>query len=282
MRLLAGMSGSSLVFGLRSGERVVDLSDEFDTPSALVAASMDPPRLEPLVASSPTLDLNELVALPPVPEPGKIVCVGTNYADHVAESDSVVEAPDHPMLFVRFSGSLVGHGANIERPSASTSFDFEGELAVVIGRTIRNADRDEAMAAIAGYAPFMDGTLRDFQRHTSQFTPGKNFDRSGAWGPEIVTADEIADPTELTLTTTVNGEVMQSASTRQLIHPIDRIVSYISSFTTLHPGDVIATGTPGGVGYARTPPRWLTPGDRVEVAISEVGILSNEVVDADE
>ncbi len=281
MRLLAGMSGSHLVFGVRSGDKLVDLSDRFDTPSALVAASMEPADLEPIVAASPKLDLSALHPLPPIPAPGKILCVGTNYADHVAESDSVVDAPAYPMLFVRFPDSLVGSGLSIERPAASTSFDFEGELAVVIGRSIRNAEPSEAMAAIAGYAPFMDGTIRDFQRHTSQFTPGKNFDRSGAWGPEIVTADEVGDPARLTLTTTVNGELMQTASTQQLIHPIDRIVAYVSSFTTLHPGDVIATGTPGGVGYARTPPRWLEPGDRVEVAIDGVGTLTNEVVDAE-
>ena len=183
------------------------------------------------------------------------------------------------MIFTRFPSSLVGHGEALVRPSASTSFDYEGELAVIIGDVVRHADAETAMSAIAGYSCLMDGTLRDFQRHTSQFTAGKNFDRSGSWGPWIVTADAIADPTALTLETLLDGEVVQSASTEQLIFGIADIIAYCSTFTTLEPGDVIATGTPGGVGYARDPQRWLTPGADITVRISGVGELSNSIID---
>ncbi|RZV41733.1 MAG: FAA hydrolase family protein, partial [Acidimicrobiales bacterium] len=158
-------------------------------------------------------------------------------------------------------------------------FDYEGELAIVIGRTTRYADRESALGAIAGYSCLMEGTLRDYQRHTKQFTPGKNFERSGSWGPWIVTADEVGDPYALTLSTIVDGAVVQSAPTTKLIFDLEAIVSYCSTFTTLEPGDVIATGTPGGVGYARDPQFWLEPGMTVTVEVPGVGTLTNPVID---
>ncbi len=281
MKICSGSIDGRPVHGIAVGETFQDLTATLPDVNDLIAAAIEPDALkEQSAQSSVARSMADLVIGPPIPRPGKIICVGTNYAEHVAESDSVTEAPGHPMLFVRFAESVTGHGQPILRPNNSMSFDYEGELAVVIGRPTRSVPENQALAAIAGYSPFMDGTLRDFQRHTSQFTPGKNFDQSGAWGPFIVTADEVTDPSDLRLTTSVNGEVVQSASTSQLIYGIARIVSYVSSFTTLLPGDVIATGTPGGVGYAKEPPQWLTPGDQVRVEISDVGILENVVADA--
>ncbi len=207
---------------------------------------------------------------------GKILCVGVNYRPHIEEMGR--DVPDHPVVFVRFAQSLVGDGEAIIRPAVSEQFDFEGELAVVIGREAHRISRHEALDYVAGYCCFMDGSLRDWQRHTMQFTPGKNFDRSGAIGP-VVAASEIPDPTVLTLTTRVNGETMQRGSVADLVFDIPALIEYCSTFTTLRHGDVIATGTPGGVGAARTPPVWLRDGDVVDVEISHIGVLTNTVRD---
>lgn len=277
--MCAGILAGRSVFGVVVGEEFVDLTMAYGSEIELVEALMDVRSLS-VTAKSQGIShsMSELELGCPITRPGKIICVGTNYADHVAESDSVTEAPGYPMLFTRFVESLVGHGVDIVRPTNSDKFDYEGELAVVIGRPTRSVSSADAMQSIAGYAPFMDGTLRDFQRHTKQFTPGKNFDDSGSWGPYLVSADEVVNPHDIQLTTTLNGKVMQSASTSQLIYGIAQIISYVSSFTTLLPGDVIATGTPGGVGYARTPPVLLVPGDVVRVEIEAVGTLENSVV----
>ena len=209
--------------------------------------------------------------------PGRILCVGVNYLPHIREMGR--EVPDHPVVFVRFPQSLVRNGDAIVRPQVSRQFDFEGELAVVIGKPARGVHRDHAMDYVGGYCCFMDGSVRDWQRHTPQFTPGKNFDRSGAIGPRIVPAAEISDVSTLELTTRVNGEVMQQGRLADLVFDIPALIEYCSTFTTLLPGDVIATGTPGGVGAARTPPVWLEAGDIVDVEIPGIGVLSNPVVD---
>ena len=207
---------------------------------------------------------------------GKILCVGVNYRPHIEEMGR--EVPEYPVVFVRFPESLVRDGEAIIRPEVSKQFDFEGELAVVIGRTARRVGRERALDYVAGYCCFMDGSVRDWQRHTMQFTPGKNFDRSGAIGP-MVPASDIPDPAILELTTRVNGEVMQRGKVADLVFDIPTLIEYCSTFTTLQPGDVIATGTPGGVGAARKPPVWLVDGDRVEVKISHIGTLQNPVRD---
>ncbi len=223
------------------------------------------------------LALKDLRFLPTIPNPDKIICVGVNYRPHVEEMGR--EPPDKPLLFVRFRGSLTGHGQAILRPRASAMFDFEGELAIVIGRRARHVERDVAEACIAGYCCFMDGTVRDWQRHTLQFTAGKNFHRSGSMGPWLVTPSEIPNPVELELTTRVNGEIMQQGRVADLIFDIPSLLEYCSTFAELLPGDVIATGTPGGVGAARKPPVWLESGDCVEVDIGAVGCLVNPVRD---
>ncbi len=282
MKLATVRSGTDIVPGVIDEDRFSDISSTFADLIEVMGLAMTEDGRDEIARAAdaaPTVALSDVEFMPPILNPRRILCVGTNYHAHVAESDRVVEAPGHPMIFTRFPSSLVGHGQAIERPPVSTSFDYEGELAIVIGRSTRYAERGDALGAIAGYSCLMDGTLRDYQRHTSQFTPGKNFERSGSWGPWIVTADEVGDPYDLTLTTTLDGEQMQSASTTQLIFDIEAIVAYCSTFTTLEPGDVIATGTPGGVGYAQDPPRWLTPGAEISVSVPGVGTLTNPVVD---
>lgn len=262
--------------------RLHDVRSRWPSPAAMVAAATDADgraSIAEVAGGADGLTLDSLTFLPPVPEPRRVLCIGVNYADHATESDRAVGPTEHPVVFTRFASSLVGHQQPLVRPVASTQFDYEGELAVVIGQPVRHVPAEQALRAVAGYSCFMDGTIRDYQRHTSQFTPGKNFDRSGAWGPSIVTVDELDDPRSLTLVTTLDGEVVQSASTAQMIHDVASIISYCARFTTLEPGDVIATGTPGGVGYARRPQRWLQPGSEVSVTIDGVATLTNRVVD---
>lgn len=206
----------------------------------------------------------------------KILCVGVNYRPHIEEMGR--EIPSYPVVFTRFASSLVGPGEPVIRPQASEQLDFEGELAIVIGKNARHVSRENALDYVAGYCCFLDGSVRDWQRHTGQFTAGKNFDRSGAIGPMVPAAD-VPDPTTLELTTRVNGEVMQRGNVADLVFDIPRLIEYCSTFTELRPGDIIATGTPGGVGAARTPPVWLKDGDVVEVDISGIGVLRNPVQD---
>lgn len=283
MRIASALHGDRALFGLVVDDsRLADLSNRFDHVVDLLATTVDDAGRAEVVAATgqaPVVELDQALLLAPIPEPQRILCVGTNYNDHVAESDRVIDPTEKPMIFTRFASSLVAPGQPIVRPAISTAFDYEGELAVVIGRHVHRADQEQARAAIGGYACFLDGTLRDYQRHTSQFTPGKTADRTGSWGPLIVTADEVPDPYRLRLTTSINGDVVQEATTDQLIFDLEAIVSYCSMFMALRPGDVIATGTPGGVGYARTPPRWLLPGDEVTVDITGVGALVNPVID---
>jgi 2-keto-4-pentenoate hydratase/2-oxohepta-3-ene-1,7-dioic acid hydratase in catechol pathway len=224
---------------------------------------------------APVLPRGELSLRPPVAAP-RIFCIGVNYLDHRAEMGH--DDVPYPTIFVRFASSLVGDGNPMVLPAASERLDYEGELAVIIGRAGRRVARADALAHVAGYSCFDDGSVRDFQRHTSQFTAGKNFDRSGAFGPWLVTSDDIVDPTGLAIETRVNGEVRQRSNTSLLINDVPAIIEYVSTFTALQPGDVIATGTPGGVGAARTPPVFLVAGDMVEVDIERVGTLRNEIV----
>jgi 2-keto-4-pentenoate hydratase/2-oxohepta-3-ene-1,7-dioic acid hydratase in catechol pathway len=213
---------------------------------------------------------------PAVPAPRRILCLGVNYVEHALEGGR--PPTTWPELFVRGTDSVAAPYGDLVKPHLSSRFDYEGELAVVIGRGGRYIRADDALEAIAGYVVVMDGTARDWQRASTQWTPGKNFDGTMPIGPEVVTADEI-DVSDLRLTTTLNGDVMQSASTAQMIFDVPRTIEYLSSFTTLRLGDVIATGTPGGVGFARQPPVWLVPGDLIEVEIDGVGRIANRVVE---
>lgn len=213
-----------------------------------------------------------------IPNPGKVFCVGLNYKSHVAEMKRADS--EHPAIFTRFADSLNAHGALLPKPKATKRFDFEGELAVIIGKGGRNISQADAFEHIAGYACFNDGTARDWQRHTHQWTPGKNFPATGPLGPYMASRKAIPDVNQLTLESRLNGQVMQHASLADLIFTLPVIIEYLSGFTTLSPGDVIATGTPGGVGDKREPPVYMDAGDVIEVEITGLGTLRNVVTDA--
>ncbi|WP_426959419.1 fumarylacetoacetate hydrolase family protein [Muricoccus radiodurans] len=279
MRIVSYRSPEGPSFGLVIGDGVVDLrrrlGGRFDSLRAVLEAGALP-ELAAHEDATPDHALAGLDLLPAVPNPGKILCVGLNYRSHVGEAAGR-EVPEFPRLFSRFTDTLVAHGQPMVRPRVSTHFDYEGELAVIIGRGGRHIPVERAMEHVAGYAVFNDGSMRDYQKH--MITAGKNFWRSGPLGPWVVTADAIPDPTALTLETRVNGEVRQHASTGELIYPIPVLIEYASRITPLSPGDVLATGTPEGVASHRKPPIWLKAGDVVEVEISGIGLLRNPVVD---
>jgi len=238
-------------------------------------STMDPATL--VSATSADYATTDIKFLPVIPDPGKVICVGLNYRDHVAETGRTVT--EKPALFARFPTSQVGHLEPIIRPRASQDFDYEGELAVVIGRSGRHIPSSAAFEHVAGYSCYNEGSIRDWQRHTSQFLSGKTFDRSGSFGPWLVTPEEIPDPGKLALETRLNGETVQKTTTDMLITGVADLIAYCSTIMTLLPGDVIVTGTPGGVGFKRTPPRFMKPGDIVEVEISGIGTLRNPVQD---
>ncbi|MEB3371748.1 fumarylacetoacetate hydrolase family protein [Saccharopolyspora mangrovi] len=221
--------------------------------------------------------LDSVELLPAVPDPQKVLCVGLNFEKHRIETGR--ERTEHPVIFTRFADTFVGHGAPLVRPAASECFDFEGEVALVIGRGGRRIAPEDALAHIAGITCLNDGSIRDFQSHTHQFTPGKNFPATGSMGPWLVTLDEIADLAELELITRLNGAEVQRAPLSDLTYSIPEIVAYCSSWTELRPGDVIATGTPGGIGARREPPLWMELGDVCEVEVSGVGVLRNTILD---
>ena len=218
---------------------------------------------------------SEVTWLPVIPNPGKIVCVGLNYEEHRQETGR--DKTEQPALFLRLAESQVGHKQPILRPRESKNLDYEAEIAVVIGRAGRRISQKDSWNHIAGYSCYNDGSVRDWQRHTIQWTAGKNFASTGGFGPWMVTADEIPAGALLTLSCRLNGERMQHATTEQMIFKIPKLIEYISSFTTLAPGDVIVTGTPGGVGARRNPPVWMKPGDKVEIEIDKVGVLVNTI-----
>jgi 2-keto-4-pentenoate hydratase/2-oxohepta-3-ene-1,7-dioic acid hydratase in catechol pathway len=278
MRLLSFRTAAGASYGAALEDGVVDLGRRlgarFATLRALLAAApagLDAARAEKGVDHA----LDAISFLPVVPDARKIIGIGLNYRSHVAESAGR-EPPPFPRVFSRWNDSVVGHGEALLRPIASEQFDFEGELALVIGRPGRHIAKERAFDHIAGYACFTDGSLRDWQQHTT--TSGKNFYRSGACGPWMVTADDLPDATALTLTSRLNGRQVQHASTGDLIYDIPTLLAYVSAITPLEAGDIIATGTPEGVGSRRTPPLWLKPGDVFEVEITGIGTLRNPVL----
>ena len=267
-------------WGLIDGAEAVDLGAALrgrfpDLKSAIAAGALT----EAAAASAKAArhPLKNITWLPVIPNPDKILCIGLNYETHRKETGrSEVE---NPTVFGRFANSQTGHLANIIRPRVSKDLDFEGELALIIGKPGRYISRASAWDHIAGYACYNEGSVRDFQRHTHQFTPGKNFPDTGAFGPWMVTPDEAGDLAPLRLQTRLNGQVVQDATISQMIFGIPQQIEYCSTFTRLEPGDVIVTGTPGGVGSRRTPPLWMKPGDVVEVEIDRIGLLRNGVAD---
>lgn len=230
------------------------------------------------VAGAPALDRDAITTAVPLARPGKIICVGLNYADHTGKSPYA--QPDYPTLFPRFSTSLIADGAPIIRPRISQDLDYEGELVAIIGKRGRNIPKDQALDHVAGYSIFNDGSLRDYQFKSPQWTVGKNFDGTGAFGPHVVSADELPDGAKgLRLQTRLNGKVVQDANTNDMIYPVADLIAIISEAITLEPGDIIVTGTPAGVGMARDPKLYMKPGDVVEVEIEGIGTLRNPIED---
>ena len=224
---------------------------------------------------TPDRKLADVIFLPLIPDPEKILCVGINYRDHAAETGR--DTLSNPQMFLRLVNTLVAHNGNMIRPKVSTNFDFEGELVAVIGQGGRHIKESDALAHVAGYTCFVDGSVRDWQKHA--VTSGKNFIGTGPLGPWLVTTDEIPDPGKLTLMTRLNGQEVQRSGTDMLIYSVARIISYVSAFTPLTAGDIIATGTPAGVGHRRTPPLWMKAGDTLEVEITGIGTLVSRIVD---
>jgi 2-keto-4-pentenoate hydratase/2-oxohepta-3-ene-1,7-dioic acid hydratase in catechol pathway len=266
-------------FGLVTDDGVIDLGarlgDVADLRSLLAADGLS--RAQEAAGASPDHALADVTWLPVIPNPEKIFCVGLNYEDHRVETANT--ATDNPAIFTRTAESQVGHDQPLVRPRESQTLDYEAEIAIVVGKPGRRIPRSSAWDHIAGYSCYNDGSVREYQRHTHQYTPGKNFPRTGAFGPWMVTADEIGPDDVLTLSCRLNGEQMQHATTEQMIFKIPQLVEYVSTFATLLPGDVIITGTPGGVGARRSPQVFLHPGDVVEVEIDKVGVLRNTILD---
>ncbi len=286
MRLVAFLEKGAEHLGVCLGEAVVDISR---------AAPALPRSLNDLVRAgaegfshvlraaesapqSARIPLERLQLLPPVPRPGKIVCLGLNYVDHAAEGGHA--RPSYPSFFMRAATSLAAHGQAIVRPPCSTQLDYEAEMAVVIGRTARHLRESEALDCVAGYSCFNDATIRDYQRKTGQWTIGKNFDCTGGFGPWLVTPDELPPGgAGLAIRSLLNGQVMQSANTRDMLFPVAETIALLTECMTLEPGDVIAMGTPAGVGYARKPPVWMKHGDTIEIEIEGIGVLRNPIRD---
>jgi acylpyruvate hydrolase len=233
-------------------------------------------RAARVLSDAPTLDLSKVKLLPPISNPEKIVCIGLNYVDHSAESG--FKQPDFPTVFSRFNSSLIGDGDAIIKPPQSEQLDYEGELVAIIGKPGRNISEAKALDHVIGYSIFNDASIRDYQFKAPQWTPGKNFDRTGAFGPCFATADALPKGCAgLNLQTRLNGQVVQQASISDMVFSVASLVSILSSFMTLKPGDLIVTGTPSGVGLARKPPLWMKPGDVVEVEIDQIGTVRNPV-----
>ncbi|OAN56250.1 fumarylacetoacetate hydrolase family protein [Sphingobium sp. TCM1] len=268
-----GLSG----IAIQNGKAVHARLDGNDDLDALVAGG-EAALAEAFaaIAAEPTVAESDLTFLPVLARPGKVICLGLNYADHAAEGGFAV--PEFPTIFARFASNLIGHGAPILKPTTSEQLDYEGEMVAVIGKRGRNIAKDKALDHVIAYSVFNDGSVRDYQLKTPQWTAGKNFDDTGAFGPWLVTADAVpAGGKNLKIETRLNGNVMQSANTSQMIFDVEDTVALLSTFLTLEVGDVLVMGTPSGIGLARTPPVFMKPGDTVEVEIEGIGLLRNPI-----
>ena len=281
MRIVSFKGANGPRLGVRLGDEIADIGTAApglpgDLAQVLALGDNGRAALAKAAEGAPRLPLAGLTLLPPVTRPGKILCLGLNYAGHARETGQAL--PDFPVLFLRAATSLVGHGAPILRPKVSDLLDYEGEFAFVIGTRCRHVPREAALSVVAGYAPFNDGSVRDYQMKTPQWTIGKNFDDTGGFGPELVTADELPPGASgLRLVTRLNGEVMQDTNTDDLIFDVPVLIEMLSACMTLEPGDVVVTGTPSGVGGLRKPPVFMKPGDVVEVELEGTGVLSNPI-----
>ena len=280
MKFATFRAASHTTWGMIEGDEAINLGAVLqgrlpDLKSAIAAGAL--PDVAQHAAGAPRHALSAIEWLPVIPNPDKIICIGLNYETHRKETGR--DVVENPTIFPRYANSQTGHMASIIRPSVSKDLDFEGELAIIIGMPGRHIARADAYAHIAGYSCYNDGSVRDFQRHTSQFTPGKNFPGTGAFGPWMVTPDELGDLAPLRLQTRVNGQVVQDARIEQMIFDIPRQIEYCSTFTRLEPGDVIASGTRGGVGATRPPPLWLKPADTGVGYIDRGGLLRKGIAD---
>lgn len=281
MKLVSFRTREGRSFGVVREQAVFDLRKRLDGRYAdlksLIAADAIAQALRATSEGEGDFALADVTLEPVIPNPEQIFCVGLNYAEHVKETNR--ETTENPVIFIRVPASQVGAREPMLRPLESAQFDYEGEIAVVIGRGGRRIPEAQAWDHIAGYSCYNDGSVRDWQRHTGQWGPGKNFYRTGAFGPWMVTSDEIEPGATMTLVTRLNGQEVQRATTDMLIHGIAKQIAYLSTFTPLFPGDVIVTGTPGGVGAKRNPPLFMKAGDVVEVEVDRVGTLSNPIAD---
>lgn len=266
-------------FGLVADDGIIDLTGRLEpgvrTLRAAIAAGVLPRAEAWARGRAAEFALSDVTLLPVIPDPAKIICIGLNYETHRVETRRAESA--YPAVFTRYPDSQIGHGQTMLKPRCAERLDYEGELAVIIGQGGRYIPEERALDHLAGYACYNDGSVRDWQRHTHQFGPGKTFPATGGFGPWLVTPDEVGDYTKLRLQTRLNGEVMQDALLSQLIFPLPHLISYVSHFTPLSPGDVIVTGTPGGVGDRREPPLYMKAGDVVEVEIGVLGTLRNPI-----
>src|SRR5688500_8739799 len=280
MKLATIKTAQGASYGIVTAKGIVDLKrylgHQFpDLKSLIEAHALDQAKKH--AGEAPDYKESDITWLPVITNPGKSVCVGLNYQDHVVETKR--DNTEQPAIFLRLPESQVGHKQPIVRPRESKDLDYEAEIAVIIGRPGRRISQQDAWGHIAGYSCYNDGSVRDWQRHTIQWTAGKNFAATGGFGPWMVTVDDIPPNTKMTLSCRLNGERMQHATTEQMIFKIPKIIEYVSTWTTLVPGDVLVTGTPGGVGARRNPPAWMKPGGKVEIEIDKVGILENSIAD---
>jgi 2-keto-4-pentenoate hydratase/2-oxohepta-3-ene-1,7-dioic acid hydratase in catechol pathway len=274
MKLISYLHGGNPGFGIVKGQGIIALGSRTGQPGLKnVLDRMD--SIRAYASEAPDLGLDEVTYAPPIPNPDKILCIGINYQKHLEETGR--DRPKKPMIFTRFANTQVGHGQPMIRPRVSEQLDFEGELAFVIGRKGRHIPEADALSHVAGYACYNDGSVRDWQLHTSQFTPGKNFVGTGGFGPWLVTPDEVPGIMRTGLVTRLNGQEVQRTTTDDLIFGIPALIAYCSQFTELVPGDIFSTGTPSGVGAFRKPPLWMKPSDVVEVEIEGIGVLRNPV-----
>ena len=282
MKLISFEHGGEASFGaVVDGDRIVDLKPllggRANDLKSLIANDLQGEAAAAVAQATSFLALSDVNLLPVIPNPGQIFCIGLNYGEHVRETGKQIT--ESPVIFMRVNDSQVAHGKDIIRPPESHRLDYEGEIAIIIGKGGRRISEVDSWEHIAGYACYNDGSVRDWQVATSQWGPGKNFWRTGGFGPWMVTADEITPNQNMRLTTRLNGQVMQEATTDMMIHSIPRQIAYISTFIPLQPGDVIVTGTPGGVGNKREPQVFMKPGDVVEIEVDAVGVLRNGICD---
>ena len=280
MKFVSFLLKGSPKFGVSDGKNITDLTNKISgskTLKELISNNGITDAKKYAKENPGNININEIEFLPLIPNPGKIICVGLNYSDHVNEIGITLEK--NPVIFLRVPQSQTAHKQIIQKPKVSNHLDYEGEMAVIMGNAGKHIEPKNALKHIAGYSCYNESTVRDWQQHTKQFTMGKNFEKTGSFGPYMVLAEEISDYKKLTIQTRLNDKVMQKASLSQLIFDIPTLISYISKAMPWQAGDVLVTGTPGGVGFKRNPPVYMKDGDKIEVEITDVGILTNTIKD---